>query len=92
MVGHHHLRTPYGVLRVQRFLLGWTVHRESSPLVWYISDKLVIFWSLQDAKLAALVHMNDNCGAGRFVDGTKWLLAAKISSPAPAPHSLSAMT
>ena len=70
-VGQHVLRTPYGALTVQRFLLGWTVHRNATQLVWFRSSMPVVFCNLQDAKLAALVHMHDY-GCERFVDGTRW--------------------
>jgi hypothetical protein len=64
------LDTPYGTLVVRR-LIGWTVERDGSPLIWCIRDDRVIFDRLEHAKLSALVHAAD-IGAIRFYDGTQW--------------------
>jgi hypothetical protein len=67
--GWYDMATPYGTLTVRR-LIGWTVERNGSPLVWNPPyNKRVIFDKLEHAKASALVHARD-CGPGSYFDCT----------------------
>jgi hypothetical protein len=69
--GYYELNTPYGLLLVRR-LIGWTVERNSMPLVWFWGgDPKVIFDKLEHAKTSALLHAGE-CGDMYVGDGTRW--------------------
>lgn len=68
--GYYQLNTPYGLLVVRR-LIGWTVERDGTSLVWAPAGKKVIFDKLEPAKTSALVHARD-VGVSGFLDGTRW--------------------
>jgi hypothetical protein len=63
------LNTPYGILVVRR-LIGWTVERNGTPLVWFISGEKVIFDKLEHAKTIALACVL-TCSDGR-ISGVRW--------------------
>jgi len=67
-VGLYELHTPRGLLIVQR-KIGWTVERDGVPLVWRLSDRVVFFDRLEDAKTSGLLHC---LGDEEFPDGTGW--------------------
>ena len=69
--GTHRLMTPYGSLTVRWSEAGWIAFRNGWPLMWFKKEESVLFSSLEDAKLAALVHMRD-MGWDFVADVTTW--------------------
>jgi hypothetical protein len=87
--GLYRLDTPYGLLSVRR-MIGWTVERNGMPLLWFCTDRRVIYDKLEDARTSALVHMADEGTNIRYADGTRWGEAADRNAPAAAVQMLSA--
>jgi hypothetical protein len=85
--GLYCLDTPYGALSVRR-MVGWAVERNDLPLVWWCTDRRVIYDKLEDAKTSALVHMADEGTNIRYPDGTRW--GEPVGSKTAADQMLSA--
>ena len=69
--GNYQLKTPYGLLTVQRWL-GWIVYRDGAPLVWFFNGKPIMFNKLEHAQLSGVLHARD-VGVDRFCDSTRWV-------------------